>query len=204
MHNSTGVHQVSLEDIYENVKTIERNNAQQQLGYQSHIANLLMPPCAPPPASHKSIELAELHEELARYKRDNKALRDKLEWTNKRYEDIVKEMQAKLFVLEKERESTFSRSAFESRTYDATMSPPAQSEELKRSREETLNLKAVLVTYAEDVGNINKQLSECQRAKNILSREAQERNEKIKRLEDEVASLSYLLKDCGAGRDGPI
>ena len=204
MESSTGGYQVSPEEIYENAQTMERNRAQHQLGYISHSSTLLMPPCAPPPASQKSFELAELHEELTRHRRDNKALRESLEWTNKRYENIVKEMQAKMFVLEKERESGFTRPGAGSQTFDATLSPSAQSEELKRSREDTLNLKAVIVTYEEDVKNINKQLSECQRAKNILSREAQERNDKIKRLEDEVASLSYLLKNYGAGRDGPI
>ena len=206
MQSTTGVAPVQSEEIYENMESVDRNRAQQQLGYHSHPATLLMPPCAPPMASQKSFQLAELHEDLARYKRDNKALRDKLEWTNKRYEDIVKEQQAKIFRLEKERESGFSRPpVLGSQTFDSTMYHPVQSDELKMYREDTLNLKAGLVAYEEDVKKINNQLSECQRAKNVLSREAVERNEKVKRLEDEVASLSFLIKDSLAGRgEGPM
>ena len=184
------------EDIYVNHETIERNNEYNQ--YISTSSTLLSPVARPLNDSQKSYQLADLYEEIDRYKKENALLRQSLESTNKKYEQIVRELQTQIFDLEKEREvsppfrSPITRSESVSSSCN---SYSALAAELLMCKEEALNLKVAADSYADDVKNINQQLTESQRAKNILSRELQDKTGMIQSLENEVASLSFLLNE---------
>ena len=189
------------EDIYENInpETLGRRNPYNS--FISTTSTLIHPVARPLEDAQKSYQLADLYEEISRYKKENILLRDNLDFTNKRYEQIVKEMQKRISDLENERE--MSAPSFrppatrsESVSYPSTTRlHPALATELAMCKDEALNLKVIADSYAEDVKNINQQLTESQRAKNILSREMQEKSDVIQRLENEVASLSFLLNE---------
>ena len=191
------------EDIYVNHETIDRTN--HCSSYVSSTSTLLNPtdnsyvhhPARPLDDAQKSYQLADLYEEINHYKKENTLLRDSLYSTNKKYEQIVREYQTRIFDLEKEREmSTPSLRPLVTRSESVSYSSTTSlSAELAMCREEALNLKVVADSYAEDVKNINQKLTESQRAKNILSRELQDKNEAIRRIEDEVASLTFLLNE---------
>ncbi|KAI6652754.1 hypothetical protein LOD99_4140 [Oopsacas minuta] len=194
------------EELYENAETILRNSSQPNYSFVSNSDTLIHPvACSPPQSAQKSYELADLYDELQRYKRDNEALRKNLDFTYNKHEEIVRRLQTKIFDLEKEREiipvTRPPATRSESVCYDRMPNMHANLSELSKYRDEAMNLQAVVVAYQEDVKNINEQLNECQRAKNVLSREAQERNEKIVGLENEIASLTFLLKDYSSARN---
>eukprot|EP00800_Vazella_pourtalesii_P011051 TRINITY_DN2669_c0_g1_i1.p1 TRINITY_DN2669_c0_g1~~TRINITY_DN2669_c0_g1_i1.p1 ORF type:complete len:209 (+),score=30.93 TRINITY_DN2669_c0_g1_i1:40-666(+) len=192
-------HTAHTEDIYVNHETIDRSSHPHPP--LSTTSTLLGPVSAARPLddAQKSYQLADLYEEIARYKKENSLLRENLDFTNKKYEQIVRELQTRIFELENEAASPPSLRPLtrsESVSYSSTPKPyPALATELAVCKEEVMNLKVVADSYAEDVKNINQQLTESQRAKNILSRELQDKSDVIQGLENEVATLTFLLNE---------